>query len=369
MQIGILKENRAHENRVAGTPESVKKLLKNKVSIAIEKDAGLSAGFRSADYSTPAEASRAAVLQSDVVFSVRLPSAEDISRMKKGGLLVCFTEPPLSPAVASALQQNSINCMSVEMIPRISRAQSMDALSSQANIVGYRAVLEASNRYGRFLPMNMTAAGMAKPARVLILGAGVAGLQAIATAKRLGSKVEAFDVRSEVKEQIESLGAKFFEVSLQEEGAGQGGYAKALSEESQNRIREAIAEKCKSIDIVISTASIPGRKAPLLLTETAVKNMRTGSVIVDLAAATGGNCALTQADQSIQMHGVHIIGITYFASLIPTDASNFYAQNLVNLSALFLKEENGDCQLNLDLSDEIILKSLVCHQGKLKDTA
>jgi len=367
MQIGILKESRAHESRVAGTPDSVKKLLKHKLTVMVEKDAGLAAGFRNSDYPAPAEASRTQVLQSDVVFSVRLPALEDISRMKKDALLVCFTESALTPPLSVALQQAGISLMSVEMIPRISRAQSMDALSSQANIVGYRAVLEAAGRYGRFLPMNMTAAGMSKPARVLVLGAGVAGLQAIATAKRLGSKVEAFDVRSEVKEQIESLGAKFFEVNLQEEGAGQGGYAKALSEESQNKIRSAIAEKCKSIDIVISTASIPGRKAPLLLTEEAVKNMRTGSVIVDLAAATGGNCALTQADQCIHAHGVSIVGTTYFASLIPTDASNFYAQNLVNLAALFLKEENGSCRLHLDMTDEIIQKSLMCHQGKLKE--
>jgi len=367
MQIGILKENRDHEKRVAGTPDSVKKLLKNKASVAIEKNAGLAAGFRASDYSEISEVERAKVLESDVIFSVRLPNSDDILRMKRDCLLICFTEPPLSAAVATAMQQSGISCLSVEKIPRISRAQSMDALSSQGNIVGYRAVLEAANRYGRFLPMNMTAAGMAKPARVLILGAGVAGLQAIATAKRLGAKVEAFDVRAEVREQIESLGAKFFEVILQEEGVGRGGYAKALSEDSQNKICSAIAEKCKLIDIVISTASIPGRKAPLLLTEEAVKNMRTGSVIIDLAAATGGNCALTQADQCVQAHGVHLIGITYFASLIPTDASNFYAQNLVNLSTLFLKEENGTCQLNLDFGDEIIQKSIVCHQGKLKE--
>jgi NAD(P) transhydrogenase subunit alpha len=239
-------------------------------------------------------------------------------------------------------------------------------LSSQAGIAGYRAVVEAANHYGRFFLMMMTSAGMAKPARVVVLGAGVAGLQAIATAKKLGAQVEAFDVRAEVKEQIMSLGAKFIELNLGEEGSGQGGYAKELSADAQKRQQLALAEKLKSADIVISTANIPGKKSPVLILEEAVKGMRRGSVIVDMAAANGGNCPLSEADKVVEKFGVKIIGLTNYPSLMSADASLFYGNNLWNLLALVLESKDGQVKLNFNLEDDIVAATLVTLNGELR---
>jgi NAD(P) transhydrogenase subunit alpha len=256
--------------------------------------------------------------------------------------------------------------MSMELIPRTSRAQSMDALSSQANIAGYRAVLEATTHYKRFFPMMMTSAGSAKAAKVAVLGAGVAGLQAIATARRLGASVESYDVRPEVKEQILSLGAKFIELDVGEQGSGSGGYAKELSEEGKRKQQAALTERLKKFDVIISTANIPGRKAPVLITEDAVKGMRTGSVIVDMAAANGGNCPLSEADKIVTKHNVTIVGLTNFPGLVPADSSNFYARNLATLLGLMAVAKDGKVTLNVNLEDDIIAASLTTYQGQVR---
>jgi NAD(P) transhydrogenase subunit alpha len=264
------------------------------------------------------------------------------------------------------LAGKDINTLCLELIPRTSRAQSMDVLSSQANIAGYRAVIEAARLYPRFFPMLMTSAGSAKAAKVTVIGAGVAGLQAIATARRLGATVEAFDVRAEAREQILSLGAKSIDISLGEEGSGQGGYAKELSEEARKKLNAALAERLKKADIIISTASIPGRKAPVLIPEETVKAMRPGSVIVDLAAATGGNCPLTVAGEITEKHGVTLVGLTHYPSMLPADASGFFSKNLMNLLALYAKGEEQKTSLHWNLEDDIIAAALVTHQGQVR---
>jgi NAD(P) transhydrogenase subunit alpha len=369
MQIGVPKETKSGECRVAGTPDAAKKLLKKGFIVAVEKGAGALAGFSDQDYETAGVKlveSAAEVFKSQVVFKVHRPSDEEISLLQKNGVLISFLEPFRKDDHFSKLAQAEVSAFSMELIPRTTRAQSMDALSSQANIAGFRAVLEAANRYGRFFPMMMTSAGMSKPARVLVLGAGVAGLQAIATAKRLGAVVEAFDVRSEVKEQILSLGAKFVELDIGEEGTGSGGYAKELSEEGKRKQIEALGEKIKKSDIVISTANIPGRKAPILISESAVKGMRTGSVIVDMAAANGGNCPLTVPEQIVQKFGVTLIGITNFPSLMATDASQFYSNNLINLLTIMTEEKNGKPELKIDLNDDILAASLTTYEKQVR---
>jgi NAD(P) transhydrogenase subunit alpha len=241
----------------------------------------------------------------------------------------------------------------------------MDVLSSQANIAGYRAVIEATSRYGRFFPLMMTSAGSSKPAKVMVLGAGVAGLQAIATAKRLGGSIEAYDVRAEVKEQIQSLGAKFVELDVGEEGSGKGGYAKELSEEGKKRQQQLLTERLKKCDIIISTANIPGRKAPVLITEEAVQGMRAGSVIIDMAAANGGNCPLSEAGKIVVKHGVTLVGHTNYPAMMPADSSNFYGNNLINLLGILVEAKDGKLHLNLNLQDDIIAAILVTHKGDL----
>jgi NAD(P) transhydrogenase subunit alpha len=253
----------------------------------------------------------------------------------------------------------------MELIPRTSRAQSMDVLSSQAGIGGYRAVLEAASRYGRFFPMMMTSAGSAKACKFAVLGVGVAGLQAIATARKLGAMVEAYDVRKEVREQILSLGAKVIDLDVGEEGSGTGGYAKELSEEAKRKQQAALTERLKGFDVIVSTANIPGRKSPVLITEDAVKGMRPGSVIVDMAAANGGNCPLTEADKIVIKHGVVLVGITNYPALVPSDASHFYAQNLVNLLDILWTKKEGSASQELNLTDDIVAASLVTHKGAL----
>ncbi|HEX4922711.1 MAG TPA: Re/Si-specific NAD(P)(+) transhydrogenase subunit alpha [Bdellovibrionales bacterium] len=367
MRVGIPKESRAAESRVAGTPASVKKLVKKGLRVAVERGAGVAAGFTDQEYASEGAelVDRAAAFGSEIVLKVHKPSAEELPLMKTGALLISFLEPYLNDGVLEKLAQAKIDSLSMEMIPRTSRAQSMDALSSQANIAGYRAVIEAANRYRRFFPMMMTSAGMNKPAKTLVLGAGVAGLQAIATAKRLGSTVEAFDVRPEVKEQIQSLGAKYLELDIGEAGTGQGGYAKELSEEGKRKQQAALTERLKKFDIVISTANVPGRKAPTLITEEAVRGMRAGSVIIDMAAPSGGNCPLTELDKVVEKHGVVIVGLSNYPSLVAADASQFYAQNLVNLLGLVFPDKATD-QIKLNLEDDILAGSLATHQGQVK---
>lgn len=368
MIIGLPKENRSDEARVSLTPESVRKLQKKGNEVKLESSAGVKAGFPDEAYTREGArvCSREEVYSAEIVVKVHRPSEAELKLVGQGSLLISFLEPYLADAYIETLARLKINALAMELIPRTSRAQSMDALSSQANIAGYRAVLEGACQYGRFFPLMMTSAGSAKAARVMVLGAGVAGLQAIATARRLGAMVEAYDVRTEVKEQILSLGAKFVELEIGEEGAGQGGYAKELSETARIRQKELLTERLKKCDLIISTANIPGRKAPLLITREAVEGMRAGSVIVDMAAASGGNCECTEANQIVNHQGVKIVGITNYPALLPADSSNFYGHNLVHLINLLTEEKEGKLNLNLNLSDDIIAASLVSYQGQVR---
>jgi NAD(P) transhydrogenase subunit alpha len=369
MFVGIPLETKSGESRVSQSPDTLKKLLKKGVKIKIEKSAGLQAGFADKDYAMDGVEivdSKASVFGCDLVLKIHKPTPDEISLLKPKSVLACLLEPYHSDGTLEKLASQGVSALAMELIPRTTRAQSMDVLSSQANIAGYRAVVEAANHYGRFFGMMMTSAGMAKPAKLVVLGAGVAGLQAIATAKRLGAQVEAFDVRPEVKEQILSLGAKFIEIDIGEAGSGTGGYAKELSEEGKRRQIAGLTEKIKKTDIVVSTANIPGRKSPLLITEEAVKGMRTGSVIIDMAAANGGNCALSEPDKVVKKFGVTIVGLTNYPSLMPADSSNFFGNNLINLISLILESKDGKTDLKWNLEDDIIAASLVSHEGKLR---
>ncbi|MFQ5673375.1 MAG: Re/Si-specific NAD(P)(+) transhydrogenase subunit alpha [Nitrospinales bacterium] len=370
MKIGVPKESGSGEKRVAATPDSLKRLRAKckELKVLVESGAGAQAFFPDAEY-TAVDAEivdTQTAFDADIVLKVQRPTESEVALMHRGALLISHIEPFNDDGLMEKLAEAGVNAIGLELIPRISRAQSMDALSSQANIAGYRAVLEAAVHHGRFFPTMMTAAGSAKPARLVVLGAGVAGLQAIATARRLGCNVEAFDVRPEVKEQVQSLGAKFIDLDLgDEDGAGEGGYAKELSEEGKARQQQALTERLKKADVVVSTALIPGRPAPELITEDAVKGMAPGSVIVDLAAANGGNCRLTEAGKTVVKHNVTLIGNTNFPAAMPADASNFFARNLVNLLSILIKAEDPPT-LNLDLQDEIVDKALVTHEGTVR---
>lgn len=364
--IGVPKETREKESRVAVTPDTVKKWAKKGFKVRVEQNAGALAGFIDGEYQKEGAeiVSAAQALQCDIVCKIHRPSEAETAQLKSGALLIAMLEPYKNDGWMDKAAQAKVNAISMEMIPRTTRAQAMDVLSSQANIAGYRAVIEASAQYGRFFPMMMTSAGSAKPAKVVILGAGVAGLQAIGTARRLGAQVEAYDVRPEVKEQILSLGAKFIDLDIGEEGAGTGGYAKELSEAAKQRQQQLLMERLKKADIIITTANVPGRRAPTLVTEEAVRGMRPGSVIVDMAAPSGGNCPLTEADKIVVKHGVKIIGITNFPALVASDASSFYSRNVFNLLALMIDEKSGTFKINLE--DDIIAASLVAYQGETR---
>ncbi len=365
MHIGIPKETRAGEARVAITPEIVKKLLGKGFSIKVEKDAGLAAGFHNDDYvAAGAElVDRSQALAADIVAKVRKPDSEEIAAMREGALFVGHIETCEDDGTLQAMFAKHIRPLAMERIPRISRAQSMDALSSQSNIAGYRAVIEAAARYGRFFPLMMTSAGSAKPARVVILGVGVAGLQAIATARRLGGDVYAYDLRSETREQIESLGAKPIDLDIGEEGSGEGGYAKELSDEAKARQQELLADELARAHVIITTALIPCRPAPVLVTEDVVKRMREGSVIVDLAAANGGNCPLTEADKIVKKHGVTLIGHTNYPSMMAGDASSFYAHNIANLLSIMVEESDAGLSFKDFAEDEITAAALITPEN------
>src|SRR5215510_3061609 len=366
MRIGIPAETEPGEARVAATPETVKKLTAGgRHTVIVQNGAGIGA-------SIPAEAFVAAgaslacasdVYQSDIVFKVQRPQATELSLLRRGSLLIGLLSPHVDLAPMAA---TGVTAFAMELLPRITRAQNMDVLSSQANIAGYKAVLIAAYEYGRFMPMLMTAAGTVKAARVLVLGAGVAGLQAIATAKRLGAVVEAFDVRPAVKEQVESLGAKFIEVALSdEERTAQetaGGYAREMSGDYKKRQAVLIAERATAADIVITTALIPGRPAPVLVTEETVKGMKPGSVIVDLASRQGGNCELSLAGQVVVRHDVKIAAPTNAPASLAADASALYARNLLYFCALLIYPKTGALTVNRE--DEIIAATLVCIDGK-----
>jgi len=368
MQVGIPRETTAGETRVAATPESVKKLRAAGLAVTIESGAGLNAHFPDTAYQAAGAeiVDHARALASDVVFKVHKPTSAEIRRLKRGGVLISLLDMCHDDGTFDLLADQGVDSFALEMMPRLSRAQTMDVLSSQANIAGYRAVLEAARLYGHFFPMMMTSAGSAKPARVVVLGAGVAGLQAIATARRLGAQVWAYDVRPEVKEQVQSLGAKFIEFDLGESGSGQGGYAKVLSPEARVKQQHLLQQELKKADVIVSTALIPCMPAPVLITEEAVEGMPEGAVIVDLAAATGGNCPLTVPDQIVLKHGVIICGITNFPALMPSDASNFFARNLYNFLILMLDNSNGTPQFKNYFDDEITSMTLITHQGKVR---
>ncbi|MBK1718161.1 Re/Si-specific NAD(P)(+) transhydrogenase subunit alpha [Thiocystis violacea] len=354
MKIGIPLETRPGETRVASTPDVVKKLIGKGFDILVESGAGTRAGYPDAEYEQAGArlTDRAGAYDVDLLLKVRRPDESDVAQMRSGGLFIGLLESCGEDALVASMLAKNIRVLGMERMPRTSRAQSMDALSSQSNIAGYRATLEAAARYGRFLPMMMTSAGSAKPARVVVLGAGVAGLQAIATARRLGADVHAYDVRPETREQILSLGAKPIDLDLGESGAGEGGYAKELSDEAKARQQAALSDELAKAHVIITTALIPCRPAPVLVTEAVVARMRPGSVIVDLAAANGGNCPLTVADEIVERHGVTIVGLTNFPALVPADASAFYARNLMNLIEIMVElGESGPQLKNLDEDD------------------
>jgi H+-translocating NAD(P) transhydrogenase subunit alpha len=365
VRLGVAKERVQGERRVALVPDTAKKLIKKGLRVVVEASAGLEAGYDDDSYRSVG-ADIGDPFDSQIVFKVRAPLDEEISKLKQGTLLLSLLEPFARPGLLEKLAGSKVDMMALEYLPRTSRAQSMDVLSSQAGIAGYRAVIEAVSHFGRFCPMMMTSAGMVKPARIIILGAGVAGLQAIATSRKFGAQVEAFDVRAEVKEQILSLGAKFIDLQIGEEGSGSGGYAKELSADAQKRQQLALAEKLKTADIVISTANIPGKKAPCLILEEAVKGMRRGSVIVDMAAASGGNCPLSEPDKIIQKYGVTLVGLTNFPALMPSDASLFFGNNLTNLLALVVENKDGKNHLHFNLEDDIVNACLVSSQGQVR---
>ncbi len=371
MRIGVPLETRPGETRVAATPETVKKLISQGHQVILQKDAGVQASQPDSAYEAVGATigSAADAFGAEIVLKVRAPEANELKQIKSGSVLLGMLDPFDNDNIA-AMAAQGITAFSLEAAPRTTRAQSMDVLSSQANIAGYKAVMVAANEYQRFMPMLMTAAGTVKAARVLILGAGVAGLQAIATAKRLGAVIEASDVRPAAKEQIESLGAKFVDVPFEtdeerEIAQGVGGYARPMPEAWMKRQAALVAERAQQADIVITTALIPGRKPPVLLHSDTVANMKAGSVVIDLAAGRGdngsGNCPLTEADKIVIKHGVKIIGYTNLASMVAADASSLYARNLIDFMKLIVDKE---ANLVIPSDDDIVTACLMCRDGQ-----
>lgn len=372
MKLAVAKEIEVGENRVALVPDTVARLVKQGLEVWVEAGAGERSFFSDAAY----EAAGAKIIsdtatiwgEADILLKVGLPQEREDGRseielLREGAVLIGLLNPLGKPVVMQRLAERRITAFSVEMIPRTTRAQSMDALSSQASVAGYKAVLIAAAALPKYFPMLTTAAGTIAPAKVFVMGAGVAGLQAIATARRLGAVVEAFDIRPAVKEEVQSLGAKFVEVQLNEETVAAGGYAKEVSEASRQRTQEVVAEHVKSADVVITTAQVPGKKAPLLVTEEMVAQMKPGSVIVDIAAEQGGNCACTDPGKDVQRNGVTIIGPINLPSSMPVHASQLYAKNLSTLVQLLLK----DSALQLNFEDDIIAAACITHAGEIRN--
>ena len=366
MIIAVPKEIENNENRVSITPQSAAELIKAGYKVKIESNAGEKSFFFDKDYQDV----NAEIINSkdklfdgaDIILKVTPPSIEEIKLISKGTLCVSFFQPTIDLEKVKTMTDMGITGMSMHLVPRTTLAQKMDALSSQANIAGYKAVLMGSVHMGVYMPLLMTAAGTIRPAKVLILGAGVAGLQAIATAKRLGSQVEAFDVRPEVKEQVESLGAKFVEVeSDSDDGVGEGGYAKETSDDYKQKQQELIREHISKADMVVTTALIPGRKAPILIGKDVVDIMKPGSVIMDLAAENGGNCELTKKDEVVNHNKVIIDGTSNIPATMPVHASELYAKNIAALITYMTDES----KINLDMEDEIISGSTFTHDGKI----
>ena len=364
MKIATPKERAADEHRVALVPDTAAKLKAASLDVSVESGAGAGAYIPDEAYEaagvTVVKAAGTLLGDADAVLKVQAPSTDEVGLLKSGAVLISFLQPATQAEVIRALAKRGVTAFSLELLPRISRAQSMDALSSQASAAGYKAVLMAAGRLGKFFPMMMTAAGTVAPARVLVMGAGVAGLQAIATARRLGAVVSAYDVRPAVKEEVQSLGATFIELALESQ-QGEGGYAREQSEEFLRKQRELIGEHVAKSDVVITTAAVPGRRAPLLVTGDMVKAMRPGSVVVDLAADTGGNVELTQAGKEVDVGGVTIIGTRNVPSTMPLHASQLFARNVMNLLLHLVK----DGAITLDFQDEITKGSCVTHGGEI----
>ena len=362
--VGVLKETAAKETRVALVPEIATKLKALGVRVLIERGAGAAAHFPDALY-TDAEFSDAATIlgSADVILKVQPRTLTEVAALKKGAVIAGFMQAYARADLVRALKERGITSFAVELVPRISRAQSMDALSSQASVAGYKAALIAANTLERFLPMLTTAAGTIRPAAVLVIGAGVAGLQAIATAKRLGAVVEAYDVRSATKDQIKSLGAKFIETGVSAEGAG--GYARELTAEEKAKQQEVLDARIAASDAVITTASVPGRAAPRIVSRSAVERMKAGAVIVDIAAEQGGNCELTQAGETVEHGGVKILGPLNLPASLPYHASEMYSRNLFNL----LKPALAKGELAIDWSDEVFAGAVLTHDGQIKHEA
>jgi NAD(P) transhydrogenase subunit alpha len=365
MRVGIPRETAPGETRVAAVPDVARKLSGKGIELVVEAGAGQGShvpdeAYSDADITVASDPAQ--VWGADVVAKVRAPSPEEIGRVGEGGVLIGFLAPLTDADTARALAEARVTAFAMEAIPRITRAQAMDALSSQATVAGYRAVLIAGLDIGRFFPMLTTAAGTVKPANVLVLGAGVAGLQAIATARRLGAVVSAFDVRSAVREQIESLGARFLDLHFETEAEAEGGYARELTEEEQQRQRDALNDALSRFDVVISTAAVPGRRAPILVTAQGVANMKPGSVIVDLAAETGGNCELTKAGETITHDDVTIAGPINLPAQMPDHASQLYARNVAALLELMVDDEGA---LKIDFDDDVIRGACITHDGEI----
>jgi NAD(P) transhydrogenase subunit alpha len=364
MKVAVPREVAPGETRVAAVPDTVRKLVAAGLEVAVQSGAGAGArvedsAYQEAGASLEKDAGR--LLDSaGAVLKVQAPAPAEINLLPKGSLLISFLQPATQPEAVKALAARGVSALSLELLPRISRAQSMDALSSQASLAGYKAVIMAAERLGKFFPMLMTAAGTIPPARVLVLGAGVAGLQAIATARRLGAAVEAYDVRPAVKEEVQSLGATFLELSLEAQ-QGEGGYAREQSEDFLRRQRELLGERLGAADVVITTAAIPGRRAPVLVTADMVRRMRSGSIIVDLAAETGGNVEVTRAGELIEVQGVLVDGTRNVPGTVPFHASLLYSRNVANLLLYLFK----DGKVELDFEDELVRGCCVTHNGQV----
>jgi len=364
VKIGVSKESVDGERRVALVPDAVRALIASGLTVSIEASAGEDAGYPDADYADAgAEVGSAdSAWSSDVVLRVATPAVEEINRLNSGSVLIGFLAPLTSGDTTRAMAAGNVTSIAVEAIPRITRAQTMDALSSQANVAGYAAALLAAREAGRFFPMMTTAAGTVKPARVLVLGAGVAGLQAIATAKRLGAVVSGFDIRRAAWEQIASLGGRPLRLDFIPDAETEGGYARPLTDEENQQVRDALDENAARQDVIITTAQIPGRAAPVLITAAGVTNMASGSLIVDLAGDSGGNCELTQAGEVVVHNGVKVISPSNLASDMAAHASQLYSKNLENVLGLIIDEGS----LKLDFEDEIIAASCITHQGEIR---
>lgn len=364
MIVGVPRELRSGERKVALTPEMVPSLLKAGLTVIVERGAGVLAGFADSDFQgAGARIEDEVVGLADLLLKVGPPSPEEVRRMKTGAALIAFLQLPAHPDLLEQLTARRITAFAMELIPRISRAQPMDALSSMSTVAGYKAVVLAADRLPRLFPMLMTAAGTVQPARVLVVGVGVAGLQAIATARRLGGVVEAYDPRPNMKEQVESLGARFVDLGIEAtQGQTAGGYARAMDQDFYRRQREAMAPAVMRADVVITSALVPGRPAPRLIGRETIEGMRPGSVIVDLAAESGGNTELTEVGREIEHGGVRVVGLVDLPSLVPFHASQMYARNLASYTRHLVR----DGQLKLDLDDELTRAPLVTHEGEVR---